>query len=156
MLRMIGCMVLLLVTATAPAVAQGAKNASAPDVRSQLIGAWRLVWDEDVDANGKMVRLNETGIIMYTSDGHMAVQIRTHGGSPRQAVVQYDKGGYEGYYGTFTVNEKDHSVTHHVEGALVESLLGKDLTRVYEFSGKQLILHSSRADEHWRICWEKY
>ena len=108
-----------------------------------------------MDVSGKTVRLKEPGIIMYTSDGHMAVQIRTRAPS-NNAAVQYDKDGYEGYYGTFIVNEKDHSVTHHVEGALVESLIGKDLTRVYEFSGKQLILHSSRADEHWRICWEKY
>ena len=147
---------ILLITLAISGTAQDAKKASASEVRSQLIGAWRLVWDEDRDASGKMVRLNETGIIMYTNDGHMAVQIRTLGSRSSQDPVQYEKDGYEGYYGTFTVNEKDHSVTHHVENALVQSLIGKDLTRVYEFSGKQLILHSSRADEHWRICWEKY
>jgi hypothetical protein len=70
--------------------------------------------------------------------------------------VQYDQGGYEGYYGTYEVNEKEHTVTHHVEGALVKGLIGKDLTRVYKFEGKQLVLRSSRADEHWTICWEHY
>ena len=155
MKRSVGWAVMLIAVAISGA-AQEAKTASASDVRSQLIGAWRLVWDEDMDASGKMVRLNETGIIMYTNDGHMAVQIRTLGSQSSQDPVRYEKDGYEGYYGTFTVNEKDHSVTHHVENALVQSLIGKDLTRVYEFSGKQLILHSSRADEHWRICWEKY
>ena len=156
MKRTVGWMVTLLVALATSGTAKEAKKASSNGVRSQLIGAWRLVWDEDAETSGKMVRLNETGIIMYTNDGHMAVQIRTHGSRSSNDPVQYEKGGYESYYGTFTVNKKDHSVTHHVENALVQSLIGKDLTRVYEFSGKQLILHSSRADEHWRICWEKY
>ena len=156
MKRISGWMAMLLLAPAISGTAQEARIAPVSDVRSQLIGAWRLVWDEDIDASGKMVRLNETGIIMYTNDGHMAVQIRLLGPQSTQDPVRYAKDGYEGYYGTFTVNAKDHSVTHHVENALVESLIGKDLTRVYEFSGKQLILHSSRADEHWRICWEKY
>ena len=53
-------------------------------------------------------------------------------------------------------DERSHHVTHHVEGALVRTLIGKELTRIYEFSGKQLILKSSRQDEHWTIAWEHY
>jgi len=37
----------------------------------------------------------------------------------------------------------------------VRSLIGKNLTRVYRFEGKQLILKSSRPDEHWTIAWER-
>jgi hypothetical protein len=43
-----------------------------------------------------------------------------------------------------------------VEGALVRTLIGNDLTRVYQLSGKQLILKSSRSDEHWTIAWEHF
>ena len=46
--------------------------------------------------------------------------------------------------------------TFHVEGALVRALIGKDLPRLYEFSGKQLIVKSTRTDEHWRVVWERY
>ena len=70
--------------------------------------------------------------------------------------MQYSANGYEGYFGRFEINGAAHSVTHHVQGALVRSLIGKDLTRIYSFSGKQLILKSSRADENWRIVWEHY
>ena len=70
--------------------------------------------------------------------------------------VQYEEGGYEAYYGRYDVDERTHSVTHHVEGALVRSLIGKDLTRVYEFSGNRLVLKSSRQDDHWTIAWEHY
>ena len=127
-------------------------------VRQQLIGAWRLVSDEET-VNGKLTKLDQTGILTYTSDGHMSVQIMDkdpnasdNSGNP----VQYGAKGYEGYFGTFDVNEAAHSVTHHVQGALVRSLIGKNLTRIYTFSGKQLVLKSSRTDESWRIVWEHY
>ena len=44
----------------------------------------------------------------------------------------------------------------HVEGALVRTLIGKDLTRVYDFSDKQLTVKSSSPDEHWRVAWKHY
>ncbi|HTT17701.1 MAG TPA: lipocalin-like domain-containing protein [Candidatus Sulfotelmatobacter sp.] len=143
----------MLVAGLWPVLAQSGATESA---RDKLIGSWRLAWDEEQTADGKMVKLEETGIIMYTRDGHMAVQIM-RSDKPGQAVnnpVQYEQSGYEAYYGTYDVDETAHAVTHHVQGALVRSLIGKDLTRVYRFEGKQLILKSSRPDEHWTIAWE--
>jgi hypothetical protein len=46
--------------------------------------------------------------------------------------------------------------SYHVEGALVRSLIGKDLTRQFELSGKQLIVRSASPNEHWRVAWEHY
>jgi Lipocalin-like domain len=54
----------------------------------------------------------------------------------------------EASFGTYEIDERAHSFTYHVEGALVRTLIGKDLTRVYDFSGKQLIVKSSSSDEH--------
>jgi Lipocalin-like domain len=54
------------------------------------------------------------------------------------------------------VDENAHAFTFHVEGALVRTLIGKDLPRAYEFRGNQLIVKSTRADEHWRVAWERY
>jgi hypothetical protein len=126
-------------------------------MRQQLIGAWRLVSNEET-VNGKRTKREQTGILTYTSDGHMTVQIMDKDSSATRAgnPVQYSANGYESYFGTFDVNETAHSVTHHVQGALVRSLIGKDLTRIYTFSGKQLVLKSSRPDEDWRIVWEHY
>jgi len=126
-------------------------------VRQELIGAWRLVSDEET-VKGKLTKLDQTGILTYTSDGHISVQIldKSPTDSDVSTPVQYSANGYEAYFGTFDVNEGAHSVTHHVQGALVRSLIGKDLTRIYRFSGKQLVLTSSRPDESWRIVWEHY
>jgi hypothetical protein len=103
-----------------------------------------------------MFRPEQAGVIMYTRDGHMAVQIMLPEGTNSKGSnpVKYDRGSYEAYYGTYDVDEAAHTVTHHVQGALVRSLIGNNLTRVYRFEGKQLILKSSRADEHWTIAWE--
>ena len=127
-------------------------------IQAQLIGAWRLAWIEAQGADGKLHRADRTGILVYTRDGHMSVQImaRDSGAPPAAELVQYEQGGYEAYYGRYDVDEPAHSVTHHVEGALVRTLIGHDLTRVYRFSGKQLILKSSRPDEHWTVAWERY
>jgi hypothetical protein len=57
-------------------------------------------------------------------------------------------------FGRYEIDERAHTFTYHVEGALVRTLIGKDLTRVYEFSDKQLIVKSPSQNEHWRVAWE--
>lgn len=143
----------MLVAVTTRGVSQSDLKDS---VRDQLIGSWRLAWVEEQAADGKMFRAEQTGVIMYTRDGRMAVQIMLPAGTQAAGnnPVKYDQGSYEAYYGTYDVDEVAHTVTHHVEGALVRSLIGKNLTRVYRLEGKQLLLKSSRPDEHWTIAWE--
>lgn len=146
-----------LVAAATPAVAQsGGKDSAKESVRDKLVGSWRLAWIEEQAPDRKMVKSEPNGVIMYTRDGHMAVQIMLSDTSNRSVSnpVQYEHSGYEAYYGTYEIDEAAHSVTHHVEGALVRSLIGKNLTRLYRFEGKQLVLKSSRPDEHWTIAWE--
>lgn len=123
----------------------------------QFVGAWRLAWLEQPGADGKLHRIECCGMFVFTQDGHASVQVmesnpQAQSGGPEQ----YSQGGYEASYGTYTVDARSHTFTFHVEGALVRSLIGKDLPRDYEFSGKQLIVKSTREDEHWRVCWERY
>jgi hypothetical protein len=54
------------------------------------------------------------------------------------------------------IDERAHIFTYHVEGAVVRTLIGKDLKRVYQFSGNQLIVKSPSDAEHWRVAWEHY
>ncbi|MBV9573409.1 MAG: lipocalin-like domain-containing protein [Acidobacteriales bacterium] len=152
--------VLLAIAVPSVAGAQSSMN-TAPDkaaMRDKLIGAWRLAWLEEQGTDGKTARVERTGTLLYTPDGHMSVQIMAPKGQADAPSnpVQYGEGGYEAYFGTFEVNEEAKTVTHHVQGALVRSLIGKDLTRMYRMSGNQLVLTSSRPDEHWTIAWEHY
>jgi hypothetical protein len=127
-------------------------------IRDRFIGAWRLVWLEEPDAGGKVHRADCTGLLVYTRDGHMSVQVmyRNPQAATQAGAVQYAQGGYEASFGTYEVNEGAHTFTYHIEGALVRTLIGKDLMRGYELSGKQLIVKSLDPKEHWRVTWEHY
>ena len=97
-------------------------------------------------------------MLVYTRDGHMSVQVMCRnpqtGGQP--CPVQYAQGGYEASFGSYQVDENSHTFIFHVEGAMVRSLIGKDLPRTYEMSGNRLIVKSTNPNELWRAAWERY
>ena len=123
-----------------------------------FIGAWRLASLEEEGADGKVHQADASGMLVFTADGHMSVQVmyRNPESGSSAAPVQYAQGGYEASYGTYQIEERAHTFTFHVEGALVRKLVGKDLPRAYELAGKQLIVKSSNPDEHWRVTWEHF
>jgi len=131
-------------------------------VRDRFVGAWRLAWLEEQGADGKIHKADCAGLLVYTRDGHMSVQVMYRNppaDSPvatNAAPVHYAQGGYEASFGTYEIDESSHTFMYHVEGALVRTLIGKDLPRAFEFAGKQLIVKSTHPDEHWRVAWEHY
>jgi len=128
------------------------------NIQDRFVGAWRLAWLEQPGADGKLRRIDCCGMLVYTRDGHMSVQVMERDPQARTPAgpEQYSQGGYEASYGWYEIDERAHRFTFHVEGALVRTLIGKDLPRAYEFSGKQLIVKPARPDEHWRVAWEHY
>ncbi|HKF46344.1 MAG TPA: lipocalin-like domain-containing protein [Terracidiphilus sp.] len=152
----IGVVAMLAGLGTMVAPAQsGSRDAGA---QGRFVGAWRLAWLEQPGADGKLRRIECCGMLVYTRDGHMAVQVMEREPQAQAAAgaPQYSQGGYEASYGTYFVDERAHTFTFHVEGALVRSLIGKDLPRAYQFAGNELIVKSTRADEHWRVAWTRY
>ena len=127
-------------------------------IRDRFTGAWRLLWLEEPDADGKVHRADCTGLLVYTRDGHMSVQVmyRSPQTGGQAGPLQYAQGGYEASFGTYKIDENTHTFAFHVEGAMVRSLIGKDLPREFELSGKQLIVKSTDPNEHWRVAWEHY
>jgi hypothetical protein len=127
------------------------------DIRGRFVGAWRLAWLEEEGADGKIHTADCTGLLVYTRDGHMSVQVMYRNPQPVSvAPVQYAQGGYEASFGAYEIDESNHTFTFHVEGALVRTLIGKDLPRAFEFSGKRLIVKSTHPEERWRVAWEHY
>jgi len=127
-------------------------------IQGQFVGAWRLVSLETPGPDGKIQKANSTGMFVFTRDGHASVQVMERNPPPQAAAgpEQYSQGGYEATFGTYEVDETAHTFTFHVEGALVRGLIGKDLPRSFEFSGNQLIVKSTRPEEHWKVTWEHY
>ena len=140
--------------------AQSAKDqvAGRDSAKEKLIGAWHLVHIDAPGPDGKPADIPQpVGMLIYTRDGHMSVQLM-HPKSANAQSNEYVQGGYEASFGTYSLDEAKHMVTHHVQGSVTRDLLvGKDLPRVYEFTGEgRLIIRSARPDEHWFVTWEHY
>jgi hypothetical protein len=145
---------LLVILNTIPTLAQR----SGSD-RDRFVGAWKLLALERPGPDGQMNRTECCGMFVFTLDGHLSVQVMEREPKEQTATAgaeQYSQGGYEASYGSYIVDEKQHTFTFHVEGAVVRTLIGKDLPRRYEFKGDQLIVESTRTDEHWRVIWVRY
>ncbi len=142
----------------------GSNTVSAPGQntgsdRDRLVGAWKLLALERPGPDGQISTLGCCGMFVFTKDGHLSVQVMDRDSKTQTenaADEQYSKGGYEASYGSYTVDERSHTFTFHVEGALVRTLIGKDLPRRYEFNGDRLIIESTRTDERWRVIWVRY
>jgi hypothetical protein len=48
--------------------------------------------------------------------------------------------GYAAYYGSYSVNEGERIIVHHVEAALIPNWVGTEQRRDFEFDGKYLTL----------------
>ncbi|HEY0701209.1 MAG TPA: lipocalin-like domain-containing protein [Candidatus Acidoferrales bacterium] len=125
--------------------------------RAKLIGAWRLVALDEPGADGKINHLTDRqGMLIYTADGHMSVQLMLPA-ADSDVSNDYVKEGYEASFGSYDVDEAAHTVTHHVQGSVTRGLVGKDLPRAFSFSNDgKLIIRSTRTDEHWSVAWEHY
>jgi len=149
------CIVILLLGfKTASATGQNSSHDS-----DRFVGAWKLLALERPGTNGQLTRIECCGMFVFTRDGHLSVQVMDRGSKVKTANVgaeQYSQGGYEASYGSYVVDERNHTFTFHVEGALVPTLIGKDLPRRYSFNGDQMIVESTRSDEHWRVIWVRY
>jgi len=121
--------------------------------RRRVAGAWRLESRTVRAANGDVVPdavlgKEPIGRLFYDASGHMmlqmmrrdreqAISVRTNPAEAKNARVVL---GYDAYFGTFRVNDRDGTITHHVEGSLFPEDLGKDFTRGLTVEGDRLML----------------
>ena len=150
-----GIGVFVAMTVSLAASGQTTKNDSA---REKLIGAWHLVHIDSPEPDGKSASGPQPeGMLIYTQDGHMSVQLM-YPGSAETLSNEYVLKGYEASFGSFDVDEATHTLTHHVQGSITRDLLvGKNLPRKFEFTPDgHLIIRSARPDEHWFVTWAHY
>jgi hypothetical protein len=135
----------------------GKKASASGSDRERLIGAWHLVSLGDVGPDGTMNNVTGLeGMLIYTRDGHMSVQIM-YPPSGSSLSNDYVLNGYEASFGSYDVDEAKHIVTHHVQGSITHGLLGKNLPRAYQLiDDGHLVIKSIRPNEHWQVVWEHY
>jgi hypothetical protein len=126
-----------------------------PDaLRARLLGAWRLLDAVAVPLDGSPGRPHgdhSVGLILYTLDGHVAVQImerdRVVPASADWTALSPDEYAAQGrtyfaYAGRFEVDEAAATVTHHIDVSLFVPWVGGAQPRAVRFDGERLVLES--------------
>jgi hypothetical protein len=132
---------------------------SGVSMAAQLVGSWRLVSRESRRANGELeadpgLSKVPLGVLIYDASGHMAAQLSRRDRTVAMigeecAAVEMTKGtpdtaqtvlGYDAYFGTYTINERDGIVTHHLEAAIWPGDIGKAIDRHFTVSGDTLTI----------------
>jgi hypothetical protein len=131
--------------------------------RQTLMGVWELVSLQDHRPNGEVLDWmgkKPSGTLIYSPDGHMSVQImrdphpvgaasmwssdgRELQPSASASEIRDAYSGYYAYFGTWDIDERARTVTHHIRGSLRAGEVGADYVRPYEFSGEHLVLRST-------------
>jgi len=121
-------------------------------MKDRFVGAWKLVSLEEPSADGQLHKADCAGMFVFTRDGKASVQVMYRNAETGSA---YAHSGYEASYGSYHIDD-DSTFTFHIDGAVVRTLIGKDLRRAYQISGDQLTIKSTNPHEHWKVVWERY
>ena len=143
-----GVLVIILITQAGARRASGQTAPGSEDAK-RFVGTWRLVSDVS------------TGLMYYDSLGNMAAQVMPNRARPRYAGAQPTPEeakdaltGYLAYFGTYSVDERAHTITHHRKANINPGQINDDAVRRYEFvSGDRVILRP--VDSGNPIVWER-
>lgn len=127
---------------------------------NELPGTWLLQSRIDVMPNGAahpdpLLGSDPVALLIYDRTGHFSAQfMKRVRSSPAQAAAPNAKNntqaqdGYDAYFGTYTVDDANSTVTQRLMGSLSPSNVGMVLTREMQVSGDQLVirLNTTAAD----------
>ena len=138
----------------------GASSRSAS--HALFIGTWRLI---SIESNGKTDPArgpHPTGLIYYDTTGSMAVQIMPDRPRPKYADPQPTPDeaksaliGYTAYFGTYSIDERARTVTHHRVGSINPGIVGVDAVRRYEFAPGDRLILKPVENPMTRLTWER-
>jgi hypothetical protein len=103
-----------------------------------LIGTWEQIGMEFRDQTGKLVRKDTDvkGLIIYSTDGHMAVAIEA-------PEARGEMGKFTSYTGRYEVS--GNTVKHHIMLSSNPKLAGTTQVRMAEVAGDRLNLKAERS-----------
>ncbi len=141
------------------------------NLRSQLIGTWRLVSATQRLADRTVRPDPQTGpkgkgYLVYTETGQVSVVVGNperyqwaSAQAPSEKELRNAFDGLVAYCGTFEVNETERSVVHHIEVDRVPNATGAQRKRFCSLSGNRLTLRAALPlpahVAEWTIVWER-
>ncbi len=153
-----GAMLLGLAVLLLSCASDARSQAMQSDVAGRFVGVWRYVGTR-IDGKPRPNRgANPKGFIFYTESGAMAAQIapdrenKMAGSEPTPEEAKSALADYVAYFGTYTVDERAGTVTHHRQASVQPGPLA-DYVRNYEFAGDRLILRPVGTTQE--VVWER-
>jgi hypothetical protein len=133
-------------------------DVKASPLSETLIGTWELLSREDHTSSGERridASLGESpvALLIYDRSGHFAAQFMKRDrnsasdADPPSATPNNSqaRGGYDAYFGTYTVDDARGEVTQCLIGALSAENVGQVLTRVMTVVGDELTIRLETA-----------
>jgi hypothetical protein len=126
-----------------------------------LLGSWRLLSREDRTTSGERridpaLGADPHALLVYDRGGNFAAQFMKRVRTPEEpgmssaAAANNSRavGGYDAYFGTYTVNDSTATVTQTLVGALAPENVGLVVTRSMHVVGDELViqLQTTSAD----------
>ena len=123
----------------------------------RLPGTWRLLSRVDVTSDGTphpdpALGSDPVALLIYDRSGHFAAQFmkRDRSSALRDGPVgaannTQAQGGYDAYFGSYTVNDATGVVTQRLEGSLSQANVGAVLSREMSVDGNSLIIKLATA-----------
>ncbi|MBY5903928.1 lipocalin-like domain-containing protein [Rhizobium leguminosarum] len=127
--------------------------AFASDVKSPIIGAWRMTALE-VGAAGNLQPIPYSGQLVFTQGGTLSVQAMNP--DANAADTPYTTKAYEAYYGPVEIDDAKNIFAITVESSLVRNLIGQRLERKFEVTGDKLVISPVDAAEGWRVSYDRF
>ena len=137
---------------------------STPRIEERFVGTWRLVAFERRGPDGELrpsTNSFSNGLLIYTSTGHISQQLtregrQTFSGRGSAEEAQEALYSYLAYFGTFTVNEGQGTVTHQRQAHLIPGRV-TDGIRYYRFMDNRLMLTAPPGGEDvtTTLTWER-
>lgn len=146
---------------------------------NQLVGAWRFVADQQVDASNRVTDedRNVDGLLVYSQTGQMSVQLiwfsrrepfmsdsimRSDGvstgvGLGRNSWTEEENrvwiDTYDAYFGRYEIDQERNIVRHSVNGNLRPEKKKTEYERSFSLRGDTLYLMSTDTRQRWRTVW---
>ena len=148
-----------------------------------LIGSWKFIADQELDNNnrGKNEATNVSGLLIYTVDKKMSVQLLWRGSRTsivNDTIMNQDGKSfgvglgnnswtldqsrkiidtYDAYFGDYTIDWKNKIVTHIISGNLRPEKEATSYKRSFQIKDDTLFLRSADPDPNmkWQTKWVK-
>jgi hypothetical protein len=120
-----------------PAVAQSLKD--------KVVGAWTLESGSENYPDGRKLTPWETGNLILDPNGHVSFFVIAKD-RPKSSSVRTPVGPIVAYYGTYTIDEPNATLTYKIERGAAPNFDGAVRTQKVSFKGDVMVMTGSEVE----------